>query len=65
MPNVIDPHFSTGFQVRDITYAVFDTLFAVDDQLSSRTPQMVGAVDRQRRPACATGSRLRDGLALA
>jgi len=24
MPNVIDPHFSAGFQVRDIAYAVFD-----------------------------------------
>ena len=41
MPNVIDPHFSTGFQVRDISYAVFDTLFAVDDQYRP-TPQMVG-----------------------
>ena len=40
MPNVIDPHFSAGFQVRDITYAVFDTLFAVDDQYRP-TPQMV------------------------
>lgn len=40
MPNVIDPHFSTGFQVRDITYAVFDTLFAVDDRYEP-TPQMV------------------------
>ena len=40
MPNVIDPHFSAGFQVRDITYAVFDTLFAVDDHYRP-TPQMV------------------------
>ena len=40
MPGVIDPHFSTGFQVRDITYAVFDTLFAVDDHYRP-TPQMV------------------------
>ncbi len=40
MPNVIDPHFSTGFQVRDITYAVFDTLFAVNDRYEA-TPQMV------------------------
>jgi peptide/nickel transport system substrate-binding protein len=40
MPNVIDPHFSTGFQVRDITYAVFDTLFAVDDHYQPK-PQMV------------------------
>ena len=42
MPNVIDPHFSTGFQVRDITYAVFDTLFAVNDRYEP-TPQMVGS----------------------
>ncbi len=40
MPNVIDPHFSTGFQVRDITYAVFDTLFAVNHRYEP-TPQMV------------------------
>ncbi len=40
MPNVIDPHFSAGFQVRDITYAIFDTLFAVDDHYRP-TPQMV------------------------
>ena len=40
MPNVIDPHFSAGFQVRDITYAVFDTLFAVDDHYRP-SPQMV------------------------
>ena len=41
MPIIIDPHFSTGFQVRDITYAVFDTLFAVDDHYRPQ-PQMVG-----------------------
>ncbi len=40
MPAVIDPHISAGFQVRDITYAVFDTLFAVDDHYRP-TPQMV------------------------
>ena len=40
MPNVIDPHFSAGFQVRDISYAVFDTLFAIDDHYRP-TPQMV------------------------
>ena len=60
MPNVIDPHFSTGFQVRDITYAVFDTLFALDDQYRP-TPQMVESwtVSDDRM---AYRFKLRDGL---
>ncbi len=60
MPNVIDPHFSTGFQVRDITYAVFDTLFAVDDHYRPQ-PQMVGSwtVSEDRMSYRFT---LRDGL---
>ena len=60
MPNVIDPHFSTGFQVRDITYAVFDTLFAVNDRYEP-TPQMVDrwTISDDRMTY---GFTLRDGL---
>jgi peptide/nickel transport system substrate-binding protein len=40
LTRILDPHFSTSFQVRDFGYLVFDTLFAVNDRFEPR-PQMV------------------------
>jgi peptide/nickel transport system substrate-binding protein len=40
LTRILDPHFSTSFQVRDFGYLVFDTLFAVNDRFEPQ-PQMV------------------------
>lgn len=40
LPRTTDPHFRTGIQVRTVSFAVYDMLFAVNDQFEV-TPQMV------------------------
>jgi peptide/nickel transport system substrate-binding protein len=40
LTRILDPHFSTSFQVRDFGYLVFDTLFAVNDRFEPQA-QMV------------------------
>lgn len=40
LPRSTDPHFSTGIQVRTISFAVYDMLFAVDENFEPQ-PQMV------------------------
>jgi len=42
LPKTTDPHFRTGIQVRTVSFAVYDMLFAVDDKFEI-TPQMVGS----------------------
>ena len=36
LSRILDPHFTTSFTTRDFGYLVFDTLFAVDDQLRAQ-----------------------------
>ncbi|MDF2369763.1 MAG: ABC transporter substrate-binding protein [Rhizobiaceae bacterium] len=40
LPRTTDPHFRTGIQVRTVSFAVYDMLFAVNDKFEV-TPQMV------------------------
>lgn len=61
IPRTTDPHFRTGIQVRTISFAVYDTLFAVTEDFEP-TPQMVDTwtVSDDRMTYEFT---LRDGLA--